>query len=258
MKASFDSAAATYDQSFTQTAIGKLQREAVYNILSQHLVNAKTIFEINCGTGEDALWLASQNFEVLATDISEKMIGIGKAKNHHQNLTFSTLDITHLSSFQKEEKYDLLFSNFGGLNCLSPEELSLFFKTVPHFLKEKGKMVLVLMPKNTIWEQFYFLTKGKWNKAFRRKKKLVLANVDGEKVPTYYYNPKEIVHLTEETLECMEYHPIGFFIPPSYLEPFFNNKKGSFKLLQKLELRIRNFSFLSKYADHYAIILQKK
>lgn len=258
MKASFDSAAATYDQSFTQTVIGKSQRETVYNILSQHLLTVKTIFEINCGTGEDALWLASQNFDVVATDISEKMIAIGKAKNQHQNLTFSTLDITHLSSFQKEEKYDLLFSNFGGLNCLSPEELTLFFKTAPHFLKEKGKMVLVLMPKNTIWEQFYFLTKGNWNKAFRRKKKLVLANVDGEKIPTYYYNPKEIVHLTEEKLECIEYKPIGFFIPPSYLEPFFTNKKGFLKLLKKLELRIRNFSFLSKYADHYAIILQKK
>lgn len=258
MKASFDSAAANYDQSFTQTTIGKLQREAVYNILSQHLNTAKTIFEINCGTGEDALWLASQNFEVFATDISEKMIAIGKAKNEFQNLTFSTLDIAHLSSFQKEEKYDLLFSNFGGLNCLSPDELSLFFKTAPHFLKEKGKMVLVVMPQNTVWEQLYFLAKGKWSEAFRRRNEHVLANVDGEKVPTYYYNPKEIVHLTEETWECKEYQPIGFFIPPSYLEPFFKNKKGFLKLLRKLEMWIQNFSFLSKYADHYIIILQKK
>ena len=258
MKASFDSAAVNYDQSFTQTTIGRLQRQAVYNILSQHLVTSKTIFEINCGTGEDAIWLASQNFEVLATDISEKMIAIGKAKNKYQNLTFSTLDVTRLSSFNNTPEYDLLFSNFGGLNCLSPEELSLFFKTAPNFLKEKGKMVLVLMPKNTIWEQLYFIFKFNLNKAFRRKEKFVLANVDGENVPTYYYNPKDIVNLAKTKFNLVECNPIGFFIPPSYLEPFFKNKKGFLKLLRKLEMWIQNFSFLSKYADHYIIILQKK
>ncbi|VXC18903.1 Methylase [Flavobacterium sp. 9AF] len=258
MKASFDIAAATYDQSFTHTLIGKLQRKAVYKSMSSHLLSVKNIFEINCGTGEDALWFASQNLEVLATDVSEKMIAIGKAKNQYQNLTFSTLDITNLSSFHQEKKYDLLFSNFGGLNCLSPEELSLFFETAPIFFKEKGKMALVLMPKNTIWEQFYFLIKGKWSNAFRRKKKIAFANVDGEKVPTYYYNPKEIVHLTRGSFDCIEYKPIGLFIPPSYLEPFFKNKKRFLQFLNLLEMQIRNFSFLSKYADHYIIILQKK
>jgi ubiquinone/menaquinone biosynthesis C-methylase UbiE len=38
------------------------------------------ILEVNCGTGEDALWLSAQNYEVTATDISEAMIGVAKAK----------------------------------------------------------------------------------------------------------------------------------------------------------------------------------
>ncbi|WP_130733488.1 class I SAM-dependent methyltransferase [Flavobacterium sp. J27] len=257
MDASFDIAAVNYDQSFTHTLIGKLQRRVVYKIISPHLSSVKDIFEINCGTGEDALWFASQKFNVVATDISEKMIAIAKTKNQYQNLDFSTLDITTISSFDKEKKQDLLFSNFGGLNCLSPDELSSFFKTAPDFLKEKGKLILVLMPKNTLWEQFYFFTKGKFNTIFRRKKKIVYANVDGENVPTYYYNPKEIVHLTKEKFKCIEYKPIGFFIPPSYLEPFFKNRKWFLNFLNLMENSIQKLRFLSKYADHYIIILQK-
>ena len=34
--------------------------------------NKLNILELNCGTGEDALWFAKQGHKVLATDLSEK------------------------------------------------------------------------------------------------------------------------------------------------------------------------------------------
>lgn len=258
MKASFDVAANMYDQSFTNTKIGRLQRNLVYQLLSKHLHQIKDILEINCGTGEDAIWLAKQNFNVLATDISEKMIAIGKTKNHYKNLTFDQLDLTLLREKENLGIFDLVFSNFGGLNCLSKNELQTFFTNISNHLNENGKLILVIMPKNTIWEQFYFLLKGKFSKAFRRKKEIAIANVDGESVPTYYYNPKDIVNLAKTNFNVLESKPIGFFIPPSYLEPFFKNRIGLLNFLNHLENRIKDWSLLSKYADHYIIILEKK
>ena len=35
---------------------------------------------MNCGTGEDARWLASQGMQVLATDISAPMIEVAQCK----------------------------------------------------------------------------------------------------------------------------------------------------------------------------------
>lgn len=256
MKASFDVAAQNYDSDFTHTEIGKLQRHLVYENLQKHLKNSATILEINCGTGEDAIWLANQNFEVTATDISEKMIAVAKVKTNLENLNFQVLDINNIH--QESKKYDIIFSNFGGLNCLNQSELQTFFKSASEIISEKGKISLVIMPKNTIWEQFYFLMKFDFKNAFRRKKEVAYANVNGEKVATYYYNPKEIVHLCQANFEILEVKPIGFFIPPSYLEPFFKNKKMLLKGLAFLENRIKNWSFLSKYADHYIITLQKK
>ncbi|NHN27446.1 class I SAM-dependent methyltransferase [Flavobacterium jejuense] len=258
MKASFDIAAQNYDQSFTNTKIGKSQRNSVYKMLSKHLNTCTDILEINCGTGEDAIWLAQRNFNVLATDISENMIAIGKSKNHYQNLTFNQLDLTLLANRESLGTFDLVFSNFGGLNCLPKNELQNFFTNIPNHLNEKGKLALVIMPKNTIWEQCYFLLKGKLSKVFRRRKEVAIANVDGENVATYYYNPKDIVNLAKINFNFIESKPIGFFIPPSYLEPFFQNKIRLFKILNYLENKIKNKSFLSKYADHYIIILQKK
>jgi ubiquinone/menaquinone biosynthesis C-methylase UbiE len=256
MRADFDQAAATYDNYFTFSEIGKKQRALVYEKLQKQLKDTNKILEINCGTGEDAIWLANQNFLVTATDISKNMIEIAQLKSNVKNLTFKILDINTLS--EETENFDMLFSNFGGLNCLTKKELALFFNSAAKILAEKGKMSLVIMPKNTIWEQFYFVLKLDFKAAFRRKKEVAFANVDGEKVATYYYNPKDIVTLSETNFEFLEVKPIGFFIPPSYLEPFFKNKKSVLKGLTFLENKIKNRSFLSKYADHYIITLQKR
>lgn len=258
MEASFDQAALNYDQTFTNTAIGKMQRNLIYKQLSKQLIHSKNIFEINCGTGEDAIWLAQQNFNVTATDISPKMIEVAKSKGNFDNLNFLTADIKNSASTFEEKQFDLIFSNFGGLNCLSKSELEKFFKDAGSLLSEKGKMILIIMPKNTLWEQGYFLAKAQFSSVFRRKKEFAMADVEGEKIPTYYYNPKDIVNLAGNDFELTEHKPIGFFVPPSYLEPFFRNKNGILKFLGWMESRISGWSFLSKYADHYIITLQKR
>uniref|UniRef100_UPI0040496249 class I SAM-dependent methyltransferase n=1 Tax=Flavobacterium sp. TaxID=239 RepID=UPI0040496249 len=258
MKANFDKAATNYDHSFTNTEIGKLQRNAVYKVVSKHLQNTKNILEINCGTGVDAIWLAKKGFRVTATDISTEMISIAKSKKNIENLHFIQADINTISEQFSNKKFDLVFSNFGGLNCLTKVELDKFLSNSINILSEKGKLILVIMPKNTLWEKVYFILKVKLKTAYRRKKDVAIATVDGEKVATYYYNPKDVVNLSKTNYQLIETKPIGFFIPPSYLEPFFKNKKDLLKLLNNLESKIRNWSFLSKYADHYVIILQKK
>ena len=260
MKANFDAAAGNYDATFTNSVIGKLQRQLVYQHLTVILKKKKpqTILEVNCGTGEDAIWMANQHYKVKATDISKKMIDVAKSKIESENPSFKEVDINRLKEEFPIEKFDLLFSNFGGLNCLPKTEVSSFFKNASGLLNKKGIMVLVIMPKNTLWEQLYFLLKRDSEKAFRRQKDFVTADVDGEKVATYYYNPKDIVHLANTNFKIRQYNPIGLFVPPSYLESFLKNKPRLISVLNAGEQKIKNLSWLSKYADHYIIVLQKK
>lgn len=256
MKADFDIAAKNYDNHFTYSEIGKMQRNLVYKNVAKQLKNCTKILEVNCGTGEDAVWLAKQKFQVTATDISEEMIKVAQTKITTGNLNFKVLNLTNIS--QLNESFEVIFSNFGGFNCLHKPELVGFFNSATKTLSKNGKVILVIMPKNTLWEQFYFLCKWDKKNAFRRKKEVVFANVDGEKVATYYYNPKEIVLLAGTNFKVVTVKPIGFFVPPSYLEPFFKNKKWLLKGLHFLENRIKNWSLLAKFADHYIITFQKQ
>ncbi len=256
----FDAAAMRYDQSFTHTLIGTAQRKRVRTIVEKLLVGNRIekILEINCGTGEDAIWLANQGVSIVATDLSPHMVAQAQSKPHPENLHFATADINELPKPLIGEQFDLIFSNFGGLNCLSSVRLELFFKNAASMLKQKGKLLLVLMPRQTKWEQAYFLTKTDLSQAFRRKKDGVTAIVDGENVSTYYYNPSEVVAMADTYFLCDQINPIGFFVPPSYLEPYFSRRRKLFWILDRLESRVQNMPRLAPHSDHYCIEFTKR
>lgn len=259
MKADFDRAAPNYDTTFTHSVIGRLQRGLVYRQFSQITGDGpKTILEVNCGTGEDAIWLAGRRHKVTATDISQEMITVAQSKSGGANPIFERADINGISKTFGGKEFDLIFSNFGGLNCLSPLQLKAFLTESVQILSPNGGLFLVIMPKNTLWETLYFIGKGKLRTAFRRSKANLTANVDGEKVNTHYYNPKQIVHLAEGKFKTLRIRPVGFFIPPSYLEPFFKDRPVLMGFLNKLERKISGLPWLSRFADHYIIVLQKK
>ena len=264
MKKDFDHIAKDYDTDFTFSEIGKGQRNSVYKFLHK-LPNKLKILELNCGTGEDAIWLAKQNNQVLATDISLEMIAVAKQKAIEiDNLKFKQLDINNLDfrliddrRKTKNSKFDIIFSNFGGLNCLNPSEIKKFFKNASKISNKSGKLILVIMPKNTLWERLYFTLKGQFKKAKRRNTyDSINVNVAGKQVKTWYYNPKDIKKMASPYFKVVARKPIGFFIPPSYLENYFVKHKRFLSFLYLLEKRMTKFGFLSKYSDHYLIELE--
>lgn len=256
----FDIASVEYDSAFTFSNIGKAQRRMVYKYLNP-LLNQKeklSILELNCGTGEDAIQFAKLGHHILATDISEGMIKVAKAKTHSKNLSFKIQDINTIDETSFNRKFDLLFSNFGGLNCLSQIELKTFFYSASQLLHANGKIILVIMPKHCLWEQTYYTLKGDLKNAKRRNTSgRVFANVDGVNVETWYHNPKDIIDLAKSHFNTVKVKPIGLSIPPSYLENSFLSKQPIISVFKALDNTCTS-AFWAKYADHYLIELTKK
>ena len=78
--AAFDSFAADYDRSFTTSAIGQRLRAAVWRRLDAAFRPGDRVLELNCGTGEDAVYLGRRGVHVLTTDISTEMLTVTRAK----------------------------------------------------------------------------------------------------------------------------------------------------------------------------------
>lgn len=253
-RADFDNAAVFYDNTFTQTGIGKAQRHLVWNTIQQlDLPSNARVLEINCGTGEDARIWEEKGFSVTATDISPEMIV--QAKNKYPSIDFRVIDMRHITA--TGIRFDVLFSDFGGLNCLSETELRQLFSDSYEMCQPNGRLILVIMGKKCRWDYWYMLWKGRFRDRNRRNTdQAVSVPVDGIDVPTYYYSPRQIGQLAQNLFHVETVRPIGYFVPPSYLSPFFDKHPRFLRLLEKADKSIP-FSWLANRSDHYLISLRK-
>jgi 2-polyprenyl-3-methyl-5-hydroxy-6-metoxy-1,4-benzoquinol methylase len=256
MSASFDAAAQEYDATFSNTSIGKAQRKLVWNYLRKYLSKNWDVLELTAGTGIDAVWLSSKVKSVLVTDASAEMIKVASSRGHYPNLSYKVLDVKSVDKVSGE--FDLIFSNFGGLNCLSPTEWRSFALKLKPKLLPSGEVVLVMISSNSWWERFYFSLVGKQKEANRRKNGYAEANVDGEVVPTWYYDPEEICQFFGPDFEVKNHIPIGFMLPPSYLYPAFQKIPWLIDLFYQIDRVLLANSPLSNKADHFLIHLKRK
>jgi ubiquinone/menaquinone biosynthesis C-methylase UbiE len=261
----FDHIASTYDSSFTRTPIGQLQRKQVWKYLEKITpqLQGLDILELNCGTGEDAVLFSEKGFNIVATDVSEEMLKVTQEKvqqySMQHKISSHYLDLDSFDDSIFEKKFDLIFSNFGGLNCINPESLKKLFDRIPGILSPGGRFVGVIMPKFCLWESFYFLSKFQFKNIFRRcTTKSVDAALQGTIIKTWYYRPSQVKKWAAGKFSIVEIKPVGIALPPSYLQNFFSKRRRFLWRLNRMEKKLDTWSFLSGISDHYLIDLKLK
>ena len=261
----FDNVAATYDAAFSNTLIGAQQRKLVREHL-QKWVSGKpklNILEINCGTGEDALWLASLGHNVTATDASAHMIAAAEQKLNSTLVAnkpqFIPCTFEKLYGKFKHQKFDFIFSNFSGLNCLAPGQLQILSSDLNALLNRNGYMAVVIFGKHTAWEIGYFLSRLNLTRAFSRwhNKPVRVRLEEGVGQSVYYYTVRHFCRLMRE-FQLVEKRPVGLFVPPSYMESLVQKRESLFRKLIHLEQRFSHLSILSSWADHTYLLFKKK
>jgi ubiquinone/menaquinone biosynthesis C-methylase UbiE len=265
MAVPFDHIASTYDSVFTKSLIGQLQRKRVWNYIESVMpqLNGFEMLELNCGTGEDAVLFGERGFNIVATDISEEMLKVTQRKaeqfSMQHRISSHYLDLESFNETLFDKKFDLVFSNFGGLNCINPESLRKLMHNLPYILKPGGRFIGVIMPKFCAWETIFFLLRLQFKKAFRRlTSKEVVTDLQGITMKTWYYHPSQIKEWSKEKFKLISLRPIGIALPPSYLENFFSLKKRWLLRLNGFEKQISKNSLLSGMSDHFVIDLQLK
>lgn len=261
----FDNVASTYDQDFTHSNIGKALRESVWKYLDKVLKqnSSLNVLEINCGTGEDAIRFAQKGHKVFATDLSETMAKCAHEKVLEQNLQHMvdviTCDARAIDQCDFSADFDLVFSNFGGLNCLNSQELKKLSTDLSGLLKPSGRFIAVVMPRFCVWESMYFLTKFEFNKIFRRNTSNSLSvKVGDEYVDTWYYSPAQFTRIFGDHFKKLATQAVGVAIPPSYMEKGIGSKDQVISQLNQLEGFLGSISSLSAVSDHFLIDMIKK
>jgi ubiquinone/menaquinone biosynthesis C-methylase UbiE len=263
MAVPFDHIASTYDAVFTRSTIAQLQRKRVWKYIEAIMPELKgfDMLELNCGTGDDALLFGERGFNIVATDIGEEMLKVTQKKaaqfSMQNRISSQYIDLDSFSETLFDKKFDLVFSNFGGLNCINPESFKKLLHNLPSILKPGGRFVGIVMPKFCVWETVFFLLRLQFRRAFRRlTSKEVITNLYGSNMKTWYYHPSQVKAWSKEKFYLVSMRPIGLALPPVCLETFVSFKKRWLLRLNGFERKFSNTTALSGMADNFIIDLQ--
>jgi ubiquinone/menaquinone biosynthesis C-methylase UbiE len=250
-----------FDSLEEQNKILQWMRGEIHNQCLEYFKPGDKILELNCGTGIDAVFFAEHGMHVHATDLSEGMLDQLKRKVSLNKLSekisiqqCSFADLTPVINLAGEKKFDHIFSDFGGLNCVQDIETVIWqFKKL---LNPGSTVTLVIMPPVCPWEML-FSFKGNFKTAFRRlKKNGADANVEGIHFTTYYYSPSRIIKAFGKDYSKVSMKGLSCFAPPPYLEKFPEKYPSLFKFLTRLDKKFGSYFPFNRWGDHFILTMK--
>lgn len=257
----FSKQAAIFDQYDAGNTIIQYKRRRVRERVERELLPDSSILELNAGTGQDSIYFASQGHHVHATDIAPGMLEALRKKVEIQGLTDRVTQelcsFTQLDKLSEKGPYDLIFSNFAGLNCT--DKLDKVLRSFSALLKPGGRTVLVILPPFCLWESL-LLFKGKFRTAFRRTfaRSGASSHIEGHYFKCWYYSPGYVTHCLRDSFELVGLEGLCTIVPPSYIEHFAERYPGVYRWLCKNEDRLKGRWPWKNIGDYYIIELRKK
>ncbi|MBI3033012.1 class I SAM-dependent methyltransferase [Candidatus Woesearchaeota archaeon] len=161
--------------------------------------NCKTLIDIGCGLGQDALYFSRQGLDVTAVDFSEQAIKKLKEKaNKKHNITFLCQDIKKLSF--PENSFDCIYAHLS-LHYFDDATTTKVFNNLYKLLKKEGILFIkckstddVLYGKGEELDQDMFNYNGKirhfFSKDYMKEKLKKFKNIQIRKTSSAYHKYK--------------------------------------------------------------------
>jgi ubiquinone/menaquinone biosynthesis C-methylase UbiE len=236
VSAAFDQLAAEYDRVWTDSAVGQLQREAVWRHIGALFEPGLSVLDLGCGTGEDAVRLMQAGLRVRAIDASPQMVRIARDRGVDAEI----LSIEDCSLLY--ESFDGVLSNFGAINCVA--DIESLREQLARMIRSGGYLAICVIGGFCAWETAWSLFHRQPAKAFRRWRKSVLSSLG---IRVFYPSKRHLEEAFRPQFSLVKWCGIGLTVPPSYVTGLPTN------LLQKLDAfdrRAAHWPVLRALSDH--------
>jgi ubiquinone/menaquinone biosynthesis C-methylase UbiE len=255
----FNTIAEQYDEMFTRSLIGRGQRDAVWEVLRQTFASGERVVELNCGTGEDALFLARMGVSVVACDASERMIAVATrrmaAKIRNAHVQFRVLSNERIGELGDAGVFDGAFSNFSGLNCVA--DLSAVARQLASLIKPCGRILLCFSSRVCLWETLWYLAQGEVSRSVRRWKGSATASLAGIALRVQYPTMRDIEKQFRPFFRLRGCKGIGITVPPSYVEHVARKYPRALNGLMAIDRTLAAWPVFRVIGDHMLLTLER-
>ncbi len=256
----FDAAAPEYDVRYEGLRGILRMRSITSHLYLRYFPAGGRLLEINCGTGNDAVFLARHGMKIVATDLSPRMLEEVQKKitmTGLQGVIETQLLPFHRLAELRGTNFDGIYSNLGGLNCT--DRLNTVAADLAALVRPEGYFIATVMPPVCLWEICAYLARFQWKNAMRRfSREGTLADLHGGKVQTYYYSPRAFRTAFAPWFRHVGTLGVAIFTPPPNFVRSYMLLGKRIRFLEKLENHVAAFTPFSSMGDHYVIVLQRK
>jgi ubiquinone/menaquinone biosynthesis C-methylase UbiE len=262
----FDTAAQSYDRLYQANPIMAWMRRENLAAIRAAFAPGSRLLEIGCGTGDEALALAREGYQIVATDISAGMIAAARTKAQAEGIrgvTWRSLPASGLSELACDDRFELFdgaFASFGALNC--EPDLGPIADTLARLVRPKGALVCSVMNRWCIWEIGWGLLHLRPGTGFRRvgpgQQPAGLASPDGDNsVLVRYHTPGTFVRAFAPHFDLKKLSALPVLLPPPYLSHLVERWPALLDQGKYLERRLcHRFPFHS-LGDHFLVVLTR-
>lgn len=254
----FDTIAEQYDDIFTRSLIGRAQRDAVWEMLRGTFRAGQQVLELNCGTGEDALFLSRMGVAVVACDASEKMIAVAARRMGSEPRSAPIrLEVRATEQIGQTavDPCDGVLSNFSGLNCVS--DLAPVGQMLGRMVKSGACMVVCMSNRFCLWESLWFLAHCKPERAMRRWKGCATAHLGDVALEISYPTVREIQESLAPYFTLLRLKGVGVTVPPSYLEHLARKFPALLRGLAAIDQVVSGWRGLRAIGDHILLVFER-
>ncbi len=244
----FEAAAADYDTSFGRNPVGLLFRHVVQSRLESLFARGARVLDVGCGTGEDAVFLASRGVRVVGIDPSPAMIARARLKAGERGLGADECRFEPLAAEDLAVAgggFDGAYSNFGALNCA---DLRAAGSALAAALRPGAPVLLSLLGPWPLPAVVRRLLTGLGQPRRGRPPR-----VAGLPVAVAYPTLAEARRALGPSLVWTDAYALGVLLPGPEHAPWTAGHPQAFGLLAALERGLRRWPGLRQLGDHVVL-----
>jgi SAM-dependent methyltransferase len=244
----FDAEAAGYDEGFGRNPVGLLFRYVFQERLRARLPRGGRVLDLGCGTGEDALFLASQGFLVRGLDVSPGMVGRARAKAAERGLGEDRVRFEVRAAedvAQAGEVFDGAYSGFGALNCA---DLASVARGLAAALRPGAPVIVSLLGPRPLPAVIERALTGRGFERFRGAPR-----VGGIELPVAYPRLGELKRALGSEFVWTHAFALGVLIPGPGHAGWVARHPQTFGVLAALDHVVRGWPILRSMGDHVVL-----
>ncbi|MFZ0699053.1 MAG: methyltransferase domain-containing protein [Thermoplasmata archaeon] len=263
LEAEFDSIAADYDQHILGNRINRLLRDRSLAWLKPRFQSARRLLDLGCGSGMETLPLLREGHEILAVDLSERMLEVvrtkARAEGLQERLTTRRLaarDLGRLVGEWGEGSIHGAYSTYGALNCES--DLTPVAAALGQLLPPGASFVAGVYNRWCLFEILGYGLTGRPGRAQARWKNPVLVGSSRFCVDVYAQSVRSFQNAFRPSFDPVRTEGVAVILPPSDLAAYAETFSRHFEHWAEFDRWVGRRWPWNGLGDHFLLTLERR